>query len=163
MNNFNPENCGQKLVGRLSSVEIVKAKHGDLPQIKSIADKNKNLVGFVMRGSLIESIQKENLIVLKHKKKIIGFINYHHRKDAQTTLYEICVDEEDRKKGYGRLLINHLLQETKLHGKRVLLLNCPVDGVAHSFYLKCGFKIKSTRARTRNGKKLITWVYEFDN
>ncbi|WP_048108637.1 N-acetyltransferase [Methanosarcina barkeri] len=164
MNNFNYEKYNSDFDRMLNSdVEVTKARLEEVPQIKSIADKNKNLIGFILRGSLVESIEKENLVVLKYKKIIIGFINYHHRKDSQTTLYEICVDENNRNKGYGKILINYLLQEAKSQKKKTLLLNCPIDGIAHSFYLRCGFKIKSTRTHTKNGKKLVTWVYKLDD
>jgi len=112
-----------------------------------------------MRGALIDSINKGTLLVSKYNSKITGFINYHHRKDEQTTLYEICVDKNYRGRGQGKILFNYLVNEVKSCDKKIILLKCPVDGIAHGFYFKAGFTIKTTRTYTKNGKKLITWVY----
>lgn len=137
----------------------MKAQHGDIPEIKHIADANKKYIGFIMTGALIDSINKNMLIVSKYNNKITGFINYHYRKDEQTTLYEICVDKKYREQGHGKMLWNYLLNESKLYNKKIIQAKCPVDGIAHSFYFKIGFTIKTTRTHTKNGKKLITWIY----
>jgi ribosomal protein S18 acetylase RimI-like enzyme len=126
------------------SANIRKATMNDLDDIKKIADENKNIIGYVPRPALIESIEKQWVFVATHANKIIGFAKFRHRLDLQTTLYEICVDEPYRGKGVGRSLIHALEKEAKILGKEKIILKAPVDIPANKFYQHMDFICSET-------------------
>lgn len=137
-------------------MEITKAKLEDIDEIKKIADVNKNAIGFVIRASLIQAIEKNELIVAK-TDKIIGFLNYHHRLDSQCTIYEIAVSAEYRRIGIGKSMINALIIESTEKNKSKIILKCPSDSESNKFYNFLGF---STIGRCPGKiRELTVWEY----
>lgn len=53
----------------------------DIDSIKKIADKHTKEIGFVLRPALVEHCNKKTLLVYEIDGEIIGFCNYHHRRD----------------------------------------------------------------------------------
>lgn len=123
-----------------SSVYLRKANITDLDAIKRIADANQHALGFVRRATLKRSIEKGWLIVAEDEC-IVGFVNYRHRRDTQTTLYEICVDKSRRRVGIGRALIRALVEEALGLGKTRICLKSPFDLPANQFYEAMGFTL----------------------
>ena len=66
-----------------SDYVIRKAVDADLDEIKKIADSHKKELGFVMRPVLARSIAQEELMVAVNGVGIMGFIQYHHRRDER--------------------------------------------------------------------------------
>ncbi len=137
---INPE--GEWKVG--SDIRVRRAKTEDLDAVKSLADANRIALGFVLRPSLAVSIQKGWLLVAERNGRIIGFIHYRHRKDAQTTVYQICVDQLWRGQGIGRTLMQTLLNESASMGQTVVRLKTPADIPANRFYQALGFQLIDT-------------------
>ena len=137
---------------------IIYASESMLPKIKELVDKNKKTFGFVTRGALLESIQKEELIVAvsKFNSAILGFVRFHHRRDEQTTIYDICVAEEVRRRGVGRRLIEKVKEVSKRRGKKVILLKCPEDEEANMFYDTIGFS--SLKIEEGKSRRLKVWI-----
>lgn len=108
-----------------------------------------------------ESIKRKQLYISLDENQITGFINYRHRKDNQTTIYEVCVINEYRLHGYGTALVNAVLNEGISFGKKYIQVKCPSDLDANMFYFNLGFIIKTTRERTKH-KKLIVWQYNHE-
>lgn len=131
---------------------------GDLIGIKEIADNNKKALGFISRPALEESIKRKQLFISIADEQITGFINYRHRKDKQTTIYEVCMRNKYRLQGYGTALVNAVINESLALGKKHIQLKCPADLDANIFYFNLGFVIKNTREKTKF-KKLIVWQY----
>lgn len=102
----------------------------DIDAIKNIADKHTREIRFVLRPALIEHCKKETLLVAVIDNSIVGFCNYHRRKDNINTIYEICVDDNHRNKGIARNLINEV--------PKPIQLKCPVDNESNIFYQKIG-------------------------
>lgn len=102
----------------------------DIDAIKNIADKHTREIGFVLRPALIEHCRKGTLLVAVIDNSIIGFCNYHRRKDNISTIYEICVDDNYRNKGIARNLINEV--------PKPIQLKCSVDNESNIFYQKIG-------------------------
>jgi len=124
-------------------IEITKAELDDIDFIKSIADANKDKIGFIRRNTLIEQQKRNWMIVAKIASKGVGFVSYRHRKDDQTTIYEICVAEDHRNNGIGTQLMNALVFEACELGKERIVLKCPSDLVANNFYANYGFLFKA--------------------
>ena len=137
---------------------ICRATRRNIKEIKNIADTNKKIIGFVLRPALIEAVERKELLVVKARNnRILGFINYHHRKDKQTTIYEICVKAKYRGKGMGRELIKAVANEACILGKDWILLKCPENAPANQFYAQVGFchvSIENGRKRCLNIWKL---------
>jgi len=113
---------------------IRKAKLEDLEEIKIIADKNRNKLGFTPRGMLIKYIKRGEVYVAELNKKVLGFICFHHCKDGWTTIYKICVIEEHRRKGFGKALLKAVEKEAQK-----IRLKCPAEIEANNFYAALGY------------------------
>ena len=70
----------------------------------------KHELGFIIRSALERSINASEIIVAvdKNDGNTLGFVHYHHRKDGQTTLYNIAVNPAYQKRGIGAQLIDTL-------------------------------------------------------
>ena len=137
---------------------ICKATERNIGEIKIIADANRDTIGFILRPALLEAMERKELIVVKAlNNKVMGFINYHHRQDRQTTIYEICVKTSYRHRGIGRRLIRTVVNEAYSLGKDRIVLKCPEGLPANRFYSRLGF----CHVSTENGKKRRLNVWEF--
>ncbi|NPV62500.1 MAG: GNAT family N-acetyltransferase [Methanotrichaceae archaeon] len=118
---------------------IKKATIDDLEGIKLLADKNRNELGFVLNSALVRSINRGELIIALDET-IVGFLEYHHRKDCQTTIYHFVIEENYRLRGISKILLNFLIRECESQGMRYVFLKCPADLNANNIYPKLGFK-----------------------
>jgi len=123
----------------MSDFSVRKATQADLEAIKELADSHKHELGFVLRPALARSIAREELLVAENHASVIGFVEYHHRQDEQTTLYHIAVTPDHRRMGVGEALINTLRAEARILGKSAIRLKCPADLPAKLFYEHIGF------------------------
>lgn len=124
-----------------TAIQIRKATPKHLCQIKKIADANKETIGFVLRPALLEAIQRHELLVgIARNGRIFGFVNFHHRLDEKTTIYELCVKEKHRGNGLGRRLIEAVKAESRAMGKHQIQLKCPTEIEANRFYSRVGFQ-----------------------
>lgn len=134
---------------------IRKARLRDLEAIKQIADANKEAIGFVLRPALAENIRRGWVLVAEKAGVVIGFASYRHRRDEQTTLYEICVAEGQRGNSVGRALLETLVEESQRLSKDYLRLKCPADSEANAFYASLAFE-QVGKERGKN-RELIQW------
>jgi len=128
----------------------------DLDEIKKIADSHKNELGFIMRPILARSIVQGELMVAVNGVGIMGFIQYHHRRDEQTTLHNVVVVPSFRKYGIGRELILNLEKEAVSKNKSFILLKCPEDLDANEFYKHVGYK--EVDNETGKSRRLNIWT-----
>lgn len=131
-----------------STLSIRQATPDDLDRVKRLFDANKTALGFVLRPSLIKSIQRAEIIVAYRRSDFVGAVHYHHRRDGQTTLYHIAIDTMSRTTGIGRALVVALQQECISRGMHSILLKCPQELPANQFYARVGF----SHIRTDVGK-----------
>src|SRR5437762_2444932 len=69
---------------------ICNACHSHLEGVKTLADANRHIFGFITRNAFYDALQLGALIVAAREDKVVGFLRYYHRKrDLQTTLYDI--------------------------------------------------------------------------
>ena len=134
---------------------VRKATHDDLDAIKRLADEHREALGFVLRTALAKSIERGEIFVAENSNRIVGFVEYHHRRDEQTTLYHIAVQHNHRRTSIGRLLVQALLSEASQREKRLIQLKCPMDLEANKFYKRLGF----SQLGIQNGRKrdLVIW------
>lgn len=123
-------------------------------EIKKIADRFKHELGFVNSAGLEVAESKGELEVLPNN---IGFCHFHHRKDNQTTIYEIAILPERQREGWGRLLFYRVLASAIECKKSKIIAKCPVDLESNNFYKSLGFKLIATKP----GKKRDLNIYEY--
>jgi len=132
---------------------IRKAVPQDLDVIKSLVDAHKYELGFVLRPALLNSIQDNEVFIAVEGENLLGMLEYHHRRDIQTTLYHLVVSSERHRQNIGSQLIRALESEARQLGKHYIQLKCPEDLPANSFYQNLGFElfaVENGRARKLN-------------
>lgn len=125
--------------GAYNPSAIRRASITDLKAIKQLADQHRHELGFVLAPSLARSIERNELLVAENSEGIIGFVDFHHRRDNQTTLYHIAVHSDHRRQSIGRQLMGELIRDAREHKKEFIQLKCPVDLEANKFYESQGF------------------------
>ena len=125
-----------------------------IQEAKKIASSFSREIGFVNQAALEASLKRSELEVISG----VGFIHFHHRKDGQTTIYEIAVDRASQKHGWGRLLFYRVLSAAIELGQSNIFLKCPIDNDSNGFYERLGFVLE----RIDPGKKrpLNCWRYK---
>ncbi|MDM8518553.1 GNAT family N-acetyltransferase [Anaerolineales bacterium HSG6] len=141
-----------------SNYNVRKAQSTDIDGIKQIADSHKRELGFLRRPSLLASIERDEIFVAEADNKIVGFVEYHHRRDEQTTLYNIVVEPDHRGLNVGRDLVRTLILETQAYDKKFILLKCPTDLASNQFYESLDFSIHIVE----NGKRRPLNVWRKD-
>ena len=90
---------------------------------------------------------QSKVFVIKEQNKVIAtcsvFIEYKfiHQLGSIAHIEDVVVDLNYRKKGLGKMLIEHCLAYIKLKGCYKVILNCEQKNV--KFYEKCGFHSKN--------------------
>lgn len=139
-----------------NSLTVRLASPSDLPHVKRLADAHRHELGFVLLPSLREQIERGQLLVALDEDELVGFVDYHRRRDGQITLYHIVVAPKSRRQGAGRALLATLEGVAHAANCRQILLKCPVDLPANEFYRHYGFHLEDTL----NGRKrpLNVWL-----
>ena len=137
------------------SYQVRHARLDDLDAIKALFDAERLALGFVLRPSLAQSIQREEMLVA-YNGALIGAVHYHHRRDGQTTLYHIAVASSYRRAGLGAALIEALRHECQARQARFILLKCPQDLPSNQFYAAQGFQLQAQEEGKR--RPLNVWV-----
>ena len=95
--------------------------------------------------NMINKIQDSTEIyVIEYNNDLVatGTILYEHKFIHNISLYahieDICVKEEYRKNGFGKILVNYLVDETRRKGCYKTLLDC--NEKLENFYSKNEFK-----------------------
>lgn len=157
--------------GKSARFVVRAARTADIDAVKCLADAHRRELGFVVRASLVEACQRDELLVavmrdaaqaggevsLALSACVIGFVQTYFRKDGQTTLHTIAVDGAHRRYGVGRALVSALIDASHQRGMASILLRCPIDLSANSFYAAIGF----SQERVEQGKRrqLAIWSY----
>ncbi len=83
-------------------------------------------------------------------------MEFHHRRDSQTTLYNLVVNADYRRKNIGRLFMQTLEEDAVKQSKSVILLKCPEELPANSFYERLGYKL--TIVDPGKSRRLNVWT-----
>lgn len=134
---------------------IRAATEDDIAAIKLLADGCKREIGFTSRGLLRNAIGRGELLVADCGREIVGFVDFHQRKDRQITIYGIVVATQSRCQGIGRALV------AALHARQParIALKCPTDNAANNFYAALGFQCVAVEAPTKR-RPLNLWVMQ---
>jgi len=135
--------------------QVRPAVPDDLDVIKLIADEHKEELGFAPRPALARSIDRGQLLVAENAAGVVGFVDFYHRRDEQTTLYHIAVDLAHRGEGIGRALVDALIDDARRYGKSHVQLKCPEGLPANKFYQDLGFE--KLGIDPGNRRALLVW------
>jgi ribosomal protein S18 acetylase RimI-like enzyme len=135
---------------------VRQAGEADLVAVKRLADGCKSEIGFISRGMLCNASGRGELLVAALGDEVVGFVDFHRRRDGQITIYGIVVAPEVRCRGIGRALVAALVAEP-LPAR--LALKCPTDNPANGFYAALGFQCVGVEAPTKR-RPLNLWVLE---
>ncbi|MCD4785325.1 MAG: GNAT family N-acetyltransferase [Candidatus Eremiobacteraeota bacterium] len=131
---------------------------GDIKDIKDIADRNRDSLGFIVRSAVSGSIEKKEVLIARYRKEVVGFLIFHQRRDSQVTIYDICVKLEFRRRQIGKRLIEELILESRRNHKSIIKLKCPDGLSANFFYEGIGFKLTGKEP----GKKRRLNIWQID-
>lgn len=123
---------------------VRQAQVADLPVVKRLADAHRHELGFVLLPSLRERIEQGEMLVAVRDGEVIGFVDYHRRRDGQITLYHIVVKPGVRGQGIGRALLAALEACGRDTNCRRIALKCPIDLASNHFYERYGFTLDGT-------------------
>lgn len=139
-----------------NNLTVRKAVADDLPHVKLLADAHRHELGFVLLPSLREQIDRGQMLVATLGENLVGFVDFHQRRDGQITLYHIAVSPPSQQQGVGRALVSALEQFARDKNSSRIALKCPTDLQANQFYQDYGFRLDETL----NGRKrpLNVWV-----
>jgi N-acetylglutamate synthase-like GNAT family acetyltransferase len=142
----------------MSAVVVTTPTGLDLvDSVKELADLHRDELGFHTRRSYVDSVERRELGVATSGRRVVGFVRYHKRRDTAATIYEITVAVECRKRGVGRRLLAHVLDECRRVDARILQLTCPAELPSNGFYASVGFERVSARSCPGKQRPLIEW------
>jgi ribosomal protein S18 acetylase RimI-like enzyme len=89
-----------------------------------------------------EHVQEPHVFAALLKDKQVGWIELGYDKwNNRMRVWELLVDEEHRRKGFGTLLMKHAVNITRERGARMLVLETQTNNAeAIDFYLNFGFE-----------------------
>ena len=87
-----------------------------------------------------EKIRNKQGYVLTEDDKIIGLLRYNLFWDNTPFCTMLFIDSDHRRKGYGKLLMEHWEQDMISKGYGMLMTSTQVDEEAQHFYRKLGYK-----------------------
>ena len=109
------------------------------------AQLNDRTEWFRLDGHLPEAVFEEKIrnkqgYILTEDDKMIGLLRYNLFWDNTPFCTMLFIDYDHRKKGYGKLLMEHWEQDMKSRGYGMLMTSTQVDEDAQHFYRKLGYK-----------------------
>ena len=109
------------------------------------AQLNDRTEWFRLDGHLPEAVFEEKIrnkqgYILTEDDKMIGLLRYNLFWDNTPFCTMLFIDSDHRKKGYGKLLMEHWEQDMKSRGYGMLMTSTQVDEDAQHFYRKLGYK-----------------------
>jgi len=116
----------------------------DVPLLARLASASKKELGFILYPQYFEAIKHESLITAWEEEKLVGFVLFHHRRDEQTTLSYLCVDQNTRRKGIGNMLVARTVLAAHQAGKHCVSLKAIETIDANKFYRAQGFVLSAT-------------------
>ena len=120
----------------LSQLSVVDNKSITLDQWNQfISQLNNNHQIYVLVDSSTNNIIASGTLLIENK--II------HNMGKVAHIEDIVTDNKFRGKGYGKMMIEYLIEKAKEHQVYKIILNCSDENI--KFYEKCGFELKSNQ------------------
>lgn len=134
----------------MEHVFLRAAVPADYDACKKIANQpqNRKVLGFFMRVTFNDFAARQPAddryiltVVEDAANNIVGVVRAKTRNDqSQTTVHEICVDDNHKGQGIGRLMVEHVASRARAHHAPKIFLKSPADTPAGRFYRHLGFE-----------------------
>ncbi len=113
-------------------------------EIKLVLEVLPNLIEKRFEGGLFqEFVDEPRVFAAEFEGEQIGWIELgFHKWNNRMRIYELLVKEGFRRKGIGRILVDHAIELSRERGARMLIVetqSCNVPAI--KFYLKNGFEL----------------------
>jgi len=148
-------------------MRVIPATTEHLRGICDIFYENCTVLGLPNPAATRENIERGEVFVAEDEGGgVIGFVEFHVRKDGRATLYHIGVKRSCRRKGIGKELVKRLIQECERRGCYEIRLLCPVWSGAEKFYESVGFECVGEEVKTtKKGavRKFTVWRYRLSS
>jgi GNAT superfamily N-acetyltransferase len=127
-----------------------------LEQVKTLGMKNTKTLGLFPPAAFDDYARRGGVLVaVAPNGNCVGYILFSTAND-RATIFHLCVDDGQRNKGLGRLLVDALATRTK--HLRGLILKCRRDYDANKIWPRLGFHaLNLTPGRRKAGSLLVTW------
>lgn len=120
----------------------------DIPAIKQIANQYKAELGFVNSAALLTAMIRYEVYVAEYMGQVVGFVNWHRRRDGWSTIYEIAVHRDYQRQKIGRALLEAVPAPRRL--------KCTFDNPANDFYESTGMILDGQEAGRK--RALNVWT-----
>lgn len=79
-----------------------------------------------LKEDLMNSIMNDNIMVLEDEDRIVGYIQYEIREKHAKTMWvdQLVIDKQCQKKGYGKLLLDKVIELAKQENCERIELEC---------------------------------------
>ena len=148
-------------------VEVVRAEDKHFDAVRKIFYDECTTLGLPNLGALRESIRRGELLVAESSEgEVVGFVEFHVRKDKRATLYHIGVRKDWRRKGVGKKLVERLVQVCREKGCREIRLLCPKWSEAGEFYRRVGFEYVGEESKVNKKgvlREFTVWRYKLSS
>lgn len=136
-----------------------------MKSVVELGNKNSKTLGLMPEGAIIEHAQKKRVYVVFEKDQLYGYVLFALTVSTNTIrIAHLCVSEESRGKGVGRILVDFIRTKYKEHTKGIKL-SCREDFTeSKAFWESYGFKCYDrVKSRSKQEKYLLKYFYDFGN
>lgn len=129
----------------------------EVQQVYKLSNMKENV--YMLGGGIVPLILRENaakkeIIIAKDGEKVVGFIQFHKRKDHITTIYHRAVHPQYRG-------MHIAFRMSKLIPPPYMAKCRPENTPIQKLYEKLGMRrIKIEKKKLKSGKISVTWVYK---
>ena len=113
-------------------------------EIRIVEDKDKaewyKFDNHLCEAVFEDKVRTQQGYVYIQDGKVVGILRYNLFWDNTPFCTMLFIDSDHRKKGYGKLLVEHWEQDMKAQGYGMLMTSTQVDEDAQHFYRKLGYK-----------------------
>ncbi len=134
--------------------QIRYARFDDVQSIMAIAKQYKTELGFVRKVAIEEAITKGEVIIALNSGRVVGFCNFHKRKDGIHTIYELAVDKYSQGQRIGAGLLAAIPRPRQL---KTTLDNNQAIGFYHNHLVFKGIEQGKKRPLVLFGDLLINY------
>jgi predicted nucleic acid-binding protein/predicted GNAT family acetyltransferase len=134
-------------------------------RIRELWRMNSSTLGFMPKGGFIDQAQQENILAAISQDKIcVGYLMYRISKsNNKAHIIHLCTDNQFRKQGIARKLIEYLIDETKEKQLYSVDFHCRRDYNLDSMWSSFGFIAKLDKpGKSTDGHLLTLWQFEHD-
>ena len=135
-----------------------------LEHVIQLGKRNSQTLGLMPRDAYVQQARKKCIIVCFENEALIGFCLFRTTETKnRISITQVCVNQEHRRKGVSKLLLNHVRDRYRSLFSG-MLVSCREDyKEACGLWKSYGFTSKKrVRSRSIHEKYLIKFWYSFD-